>query len=198
MHYRSVPSWYKQYYFHLWIWPRFSDLPAFNNSSDCSSLPMLLFLRNVVAYLWGASPLQGPYCRIIRFSSQCLLFPLQKTSVNSSSSLGNLSLTSCKLCCIRPPVLVFLEYVVEYLMRGIPVLVTLVTGFLILLVWLIIRPLVVLGVSWFFRRRVFDYSNRWTDVFPSSSVPVLDFSWTVLFPNCNISFFPINPRVFAL
>jgi hypothetical protein len=56
-----------------------------------SSLPVLLFLRNVVAYLWGASPLQGPYCRIIRFSSQYLLFPLQKTSVNSSSSLGNLS-----------------------------------------------------------------------------------------------------------
>jgi hypothetical protein len=196
MHHRSVPSWYNS------ISTSESDLDSLiflllTILPIVSSLPVLLFLRNAVAYLWGASPLQGPYCRIKRFSSQYLLFPLQKTSVNLSSSLGNLSLTSCKLCRIRPPALVFLEYVVEYLMRGIPVLVTLVTGFLILLVWLIIRPLVVLGISWFFRRRIFDYSNRWTNIFPSSSVPVLDFSWTV-FPNWNVSFFPIDPRVFTL
>ena len=71
------------------------DIPAFNNSSNCFFSSSASISAN------------RPYFRITRFS---LLFLLQKSpSVNSFSSLGNLSLTSCKLCHIRPPVLVALE-----------------------------------------------------------------------------------------
>ena len=95
MHHRSVPSLPGTYS----ISTSESDLDSLiflllTILPIVSSLPVLLFLRIVVAYPWGTPPLPDPYCQVVRFTfnSGKLLLLLQKTSLNSSGSMGNLFL----------------------------------------------------------------------------------------------------------
>ena len=92
----------------------------------------------------------GNFAPLSVFPNHTVLIPLIAVSFAEVfceliQSLGQyLSLTSYNSVVFAHLYWSFWKCVVEYLVRGIPVLVTLVTRFLILLVWLIIRSLAIL------------------------------------------------------